>query len=198
MVMRVTFALGGAGATRGQACLKRRVLRVRVRIGLATEDAPGVSARVRAIEAEPDATSQRFDIGLGEARVGADRARCGARGALVDARRERGDVGDEWTPMRSEDLFDAHLLSFGWMRFSRRLRPQKPVRRPRARAATWSNKRFRESWRGSLTRSCPGGCRRPGARRRRRAARAIHVLENPHPQCGERAVCCVDCGMTRV
>src|SRR4051812_22947859 len=117
MVMRVTFALGGAGATRGQACLKRRVLRVRVRIGLATEDAPGVSARVRAIEAEPDATSQRFNIGLGETRVGADRARRGARGALVDARRERGDVGDEWTPMRSEDLFDAHILSFAWMRF---------------------------------------------------------------------------------
>src|SRR4051812_7618136 len=100
MVMRVTFALGGAGATRGQACLKRRVLRVRVRVGLATEDAPGVSARVGAIEAEPDATSQRFNIGLGETRVGADRAR---RGALVDARRERGDVGDEWTQMRSDD-----------------------------------------------------------------------------------------------
>src|SRR3954463_15293415 len=153
MVMRVTLALRGTGATRGQACPERRELRVGVRVGLAAEDAPGVNARVGAIEAEPHAASQRGDIGLGEARVGADRARRGARGALVDARRERGDVGDEWTPMRSEDLFDAHLLSFGWMRFSRRLRPQKPVRRPRARAATWSNKRFRESWRGSLTRS---------------------------------------------
>jgi hypothetical protein len=117
MVMRVALALGGAGATRGQACLERRELRVRVRVGLAAEDAPGVNARVGAIEAEPDAASQRFNIGLGEARVGADRARRGARGALVDARRERGDVGDEWTPMRSEDLFDAHVLSFGWMRF---------------------------------------------------------------------------------
>src|SRR3954467_11456150 len=72
---------------------------------------PGVNARVGAIEAEPDATSQRFNIGLGEARVRADRARRGARGALVDARRERGGVGDEGTPMRSEDLFDAHVLS---------------------------------------------------------------------------------------
>ena len=111
MVMRVTLALGGAGATRGQACLKRRALRVRIRVGLAAEDAPGVNARVGAVEAEPDAASQRFDIGLGEARVGADRARRGARGALVDARRERGDVGDEWAPMRSEDLFDAHVVS---------------------------------------------------------------------------------------
>src|SRR3954463_5415889 len=111
MMMRVTLALGGAGATRGQACLKRRELRVRVRVGLAAEDAPGIYARVGAIEAEPDAASQRFDIGLGEARVGADRARRGARRALVDARRERGDVGDEWTPVCSEDLFDAHILA---------------------------------------------------------------------------------------
>ena len=111
MVMRVTLALGGAGATRGQACLKRRQLRARVRVGLAAEDAPGVNARVGAVEAEPDAASQRFNIGLGEARVGADRARRGARGSLVDARRERGDVGDEWAPMRSEDLFDAHVVS---------------------------------------------------------------------------------------
>src|SRR4051794_39470474 len=117
MVMRVTLALGGAGATRAQACLKRRELRVRIRVGLAAEDAPGVDTRVGAVEAEPDAASQRFNIGLGEARVGADRARRGARAALVDARRERGDIGDEWTPMRSEDLFDAHVLSFGWMRF---------------------------------------------------------------------------------
>src|SRR3954463_10208893 len=116
MVMRVTLALLGARATRGQACLKRRELRVRVRVGLAAEDAPGIYARVGAIEAEPDAASQRFNIGLGEARVGADRARRGARGALVDARREYGDIGDEWTPMRSEDLFDAHVLSFGSMR----------------------------------------------------------------------------------
>ena len=71
MVMRVTLALGGAGATRGQACLKRRALRVRIRVGLAAEDAPGVNARVGAVEAEPDAASQRFNIGLGEARVGA-------------------------------------------------------------------------------------------------------------------------------
>ena len=119
MVMRVTLALGGAGATRGQACLERRELRVRVRVGLAAEDAPGVDARVGAVEAEPDAAGQRFNIGLGEARVGADRARRGARGALVDARRERGDVGDEWTSMRSEDLFDAHIVSFGWIRRSR-------------------------------------------------------------------------------
>ena len=95
MVMRVTLALGGASATRRQACLKRRQLRTRIRVGLAAEDAPGVNARVSAIEAEPDAASQRFNIGLGEARVGADRARRGARGALVDARRERGDVRDE-------------------------------------------------------------------------------------------------------
>jgi hypothetical protein len=115
MVMRVTLALGGAGATCGQACHERRALRVRVRVGLAAEDAPGVNARVGAIQAEPDAASQRFDIGLGEARVRADRARRGARGALVDARRERGDIGDERTPMRSEDLFDAHGFSFGWM-----------------------------------------------------------------------------------
>ena len=117
MVMRVTLALGGAGATRGQACLERRELRVRVRLGLAAEDAPGVNARVGAIEAEPYAACQLGDIGLGEARVGADRARRRAGGALVDARRERGDVGDEWTPMRSEDLFDAQVLSFRWMCF---------------------------------------------------------------------------------
>src|SRR3954467_1492668 len=116
MVVRVTLALGGAGATRRQACLERRTLRVRIRVGLAAEDAPGVNAGVGAVEAEPDAASQRFDIRLGEARVGADRARRGARGALVDARRERGDVGDEWTPMRCEDLFDAHVRSFAWMR----------------------------------------------------------------------------------
>jgi hypothetical protein len=117
MVMRVTLALRGAGATRGQACLKRRQLRGCVRVGLAAEDAPGVNARVGAVEAEPDAASQLGDIGLGEARVGADRARRGAGGALVDARCQRGDVGDEWTPMRPEDLFDAHVLSFGWVRF---------------------------------------------------------------------------------
>src|SRR3954451_22257268 len=99
MVMRVTLALGGAGATRGQACLERRALRGRIRVGLAAEDAPGVNARVGAVEAEPDAPSQRFNVGLGEARVGADRARRRARRALVDARRERGDVGDERTPM---------------------------------------------------------------------------------------------------
>ena len=117
--MRVTLALGGAGATRGQACLKRGELRVRVGVALAAEDAPGVNARVGAIEAEPDAASQRFDIGLGEARVGADRARRGARGALVDARREHGDVGDGWPRMRPQDLFDAHGPSFGWTLFFR-------------------------------------------------------------------------------
>ena len=117
MVMRVTLALRGAGATRGQACLERRELRIRVRVGLAAEDAPSVNARVGAIEAEPDAASQRFNIGLGEAGVGADRARRRARAALVDARRECGDVGDERMSMRSEDSFDAHVLSFGWMRF---------------------------------------------------------------------------------
>src|SRR4051794_34123619 len=119
MVMRVTLTLGGAGATRGQACLNRRELRGRARVGLPAEHASGVNARVGAIEAPPDAASQRFNIGLGEARVGADRARRRARGALVDAGRERGDVGDEWTPMRSEDLFDAHVLSFRWTRFFR-------------------------------------------------------------------------------
>src|SRR3954463_3855015 len=113
MGMRVTLALGGAAATRGQARLKRRELHVRVRVGLTAEDAPGVNARVGAVEAKPDAASQFGDIGLGEARVGADRARRRARGALVDARRKRGNVGDEWTPMRSEDLFDAHVFSFG-------------------------------------------------------------------------------------
>ena len=46
--------------------------------------------------------------------VGADRARRRALGALVDARREHGDVGDGWPQMRSEDLFDAHGPSFGW------------------------------------------------------------------------------------
>src|SRR4051812_48179757 len=117
MVMGVTLALRGARATRGQACLERRKLHVRVGVGLAAEDAAGVNARVGAIEAEPDAASQRFNIGLGEARVGADHARCGARDARVDARRERGDVGDDWRPMRSQDLFDAHVLSPGWMRF---------------------------------------------------------------------------------
>src|SRR3954468_1579573 len=121
MVMRVTLALRGAGATRGQARLERRELRVSVRVGLAAEDAPGVNARVGAIEAEPHAASQLGDIGLGETRVGADRARRRARGALVDARRERSDVGDEWTPMRSEDLFDAHTFTFGWTTSSRRL-----------------------------------------------------------------------------
>src|SRR4051794_1751797 len=122
MVMGVTLALRGARATRGQACLQRRELRVRVRVGLAAEDAAGVNACVGAIEAEPDAGSQRFNIGLGEARVGADRARRRARGALVDAGRERGDVGDEWTPMRAEDLSDTHVLSFRWTRFFRRSR----------------------------------------------------------------------------
>src|SRR4051795_10266035 len=165
MVMRVTLALRGAGATRGQACLERRELRVRVRVGLAAEDVPGVNARVGAIKAEPHAARQLGDIGLGEARVSADRARRRARGALVDARRERGDVGDEWTPMRSEDLLDAHVLSLGWMRFfptiaapaqmtidtaiapSRDARgratapgPQSPLPRPSARAAIWSDK----------------------------------------------------------
>jgi hypothetical protein len=109
MVMGVTLALGGARPTRGQACLECRELRVRVGVALAAEDAPGVNARVGAVQAEPDAASQLGDIGLGEARVGADRARRRARGALVDARRERGDVGDEWTPVRAEDLFDALL-----------------------------------------------------------------------------------------
>src|SRR3954451_9903693 len=110
MVMRVTLALRGAGATRGQACIKRRELRVRVRVGLAAEDAASVTAPVGAVEPQPEPASQLGDIGLGEARVGADRARRRARGALVDARRERGDVGDQWTPMRCEDLFDAHAL----------------------------------------------------------------------------------------
>src|SRR4051812_28637919 len=164
MVMRVTLALVRAGARRSQACRERRQLRVRVRVGLAAEDAPGANARVGAIEAEPDAASQRFNVGLGEARVGADRARRGARGALVDARRERGDVGDEWTPMGPEDLFDAHALSFGWLQFFQRIAapgqitiatgpmpyprwpslrdfaPQKPLPRRRARAAISSNK----------------------------------------------------------
>ena len=72
MVMRVTLALRGAGATRGQACLERRELRVRVTVGLAAEDAPGVNARVGAIKAEPHAASQLGDIGLREARVSAD------------------------------------------------------------------------------------------------------------------------------
>src|SRR3954447_18482295 len=117
MVMCVTLALRGAGATRGQACLERRDLRVRVGVGLATEDAPGINARVGAIEAEPYAASQLGDIGLGEARVGADRARRRARGALVDARREGGDVGDEWPGMLPEVLFDAQFLSFSWIRF---------------------------------------------------------------------------------
>ena len=93
MVMRVTLALGGAGATRGQACLQRRELRVRVRVGLAAEDAPGVNARVGAIEAEPDAASQRFDIGLGEARVRADGAGRLADAALVQASREYASIG---------------------------------------------------------------------------------------------------------
>src|SRR3954453_16876854 len=131
MVMRVTLALGGAGATRNQACLERRELRVRVRVGLAAEDAPGVNARVGAIEAEADAANQRFNVGLREARVGTDRACRGALGALVDTGRERGDVGDEWTPMRSEDLFDAHVSPLGGCASSRRSRP--PMRIPRGR-----------------------------------------------------------------
>src|SRR3954471_7190128 len=53
VVVRVTLALGGAGATRRQACLERRTLRVRIRVALAAEDAPGANARVGAVEAEP-------------------------------------------------------------------------------------------------------------------------------------------------
>jgi hypothetical protein len=61
MVIRATLALGGAGATRGHACLERRELRVRI----------------------------------------------------------SGDGGDAWTPLCSEDLFDAHVLSFGCASSSR-------------------------------------------------------------------------------
>ena len=95
MVMGMTLALRGAGATRRQTRLQRRQLRVRVRVGLTANDAPGVDAGVGAVEAEPDAASQRGDVWLGEAGVGADRARSRAGRALVDARREHNDLGDE-------------------------------------------------------------------------------------------------------
>jgi hypothetical protein len=70
-------------------------------------------------------------------RVGADRAGRGARGALVDARRERGDFGDERTPMRSEDLFDAHVLSLGWPRRIRDHAGGKTYRRRQRADVAW-------------------------------------------------------------
>jgi DNA-3-methyladenine glycosylase II len=54
-------------------------------VGLAREHAPGRDADVGAVEAEPDGAAQLDGIGLGERRVGADRARRVAVGAGVDA-----------------------------------------------------------------------------------------------------------------
>ena len=63
VVVRVALAFRGAGATGGQARVERPALRVGVGLGLAADDAPGVDARVRAVEAEPDAANQCFDVG---------------------------------------------------------------------------------------------------------------------------------------
>src|SRR4051794_2771286 len=50
VVLGVALAFLGAGAARCQACLQRRPLRIRVRGGLAAEDAPGDHAGVGAVE----------------------------------------------------------------------------------------------------------------------------------------------------
>ena len=91
----MAFALLGTGAARCQAGLERRCLGARVRVGLATEDATGVDAGVGAVETQANAARHRADVVLGEGRVGADRARGGANGALVDATCEHRGIRDE-------------------------------------------------------------------------------------------------------
>src|SRR6478672_1987547 len=83
-------------------------------IRLATEDAHGAGAGVRAVEAEAGAADELADVGLGDARVRADGAGCLAGAALVQASRKHGGVGDQRPRMRFEDLSDAHGLLLRW------------------------------------------------------------------------------------
>jgi len=109
-VVRVALALVGAGTARCQARLQRVQLRWGMRIGLASQDAHGGGARVRAVEAEANATDQVADVVLGRARVRTDRAARLARAALVEASRQHGDIGDQWPRVGSQDVLDAHAL----------------------------------------------------------------------------------------
>ena len=87
MVVGVALALLGRGAACRPARLERGELRARLRVGLATEDPPGVDAGVRAVLAEAGAASHGADIVLAETGVGAHGAGGGALPALVDAPR---------------------------------------------------------------------------------------------------------------
>ena len=67
MVVGVALALVGARTARRHAGLQRVELRRGMGIGLAVEDARGGGARVRTVEAEPDAADQVPDVVLGSA-----------------------------------------------------------------------------------------------------------------------------------
>jgi hypothetical protein len=108
VMLGMAFALLGAYAARRHASLERRCLGARIRVGLATEDATGVDAGVGAVETQAKAARQRADVVLGEGRVGADRARAGAGGALIDATCEHRGICDERAGMGPQDRLYAH------------------------------------------------------------------------------------------
>jgi len=108
VMLGMAFALVGARAAHGDAGLERSRLGARIRVGLATEDATGVDAGVRTVEAQAKAARQRADVVLGKGGVGADRARARAGGALVDATCEHRGLCDERAGMGLQDRLDAH------------------------------------------------------------------------------------------
>ena len=110
MVIRVALALVGAGTARCQARLQRVQLRWGMRIGLASQDAHGAGACVRAIEAEANAADEVADVVLGYACVRTDRAGRLARAALVEASRQHSNIGDQCPRVGSQDVLDAHAL----------------------------------------------------------------------------------------
>src|SRR6185312_7322574 len=88
MVGGVELAFVGAGTARRQTRLEDVQLRWRMGLRLATEDAHGGGACVRAVEAEADAADEFADVGLADARVRADGAGRLAGAALVQTSRK--------------------------------------------------------------------------------------------------------------
>src|SRR4029078_4537216 len=95
MVGGVELAFVGTGTACRQTRLEDVELRWRMGLRLATEDAHGVGACVRAVEAETDAADERADVGLGDARIRADGAGRLACAALVQASRTDCGVGHQ-------------------------------------------------------------------------------------------------------
>jgi hypothetical protein len=112
VVMGVPLALISAGTARCGAGLDGRAHNAEIGLRLARHHAAGGVAQIGAVKTQANAADHVSDVLLGEAGVGASRARPDTVGAVFNAATKRLAIDAGWVWMRRDDLSNTHVDPF--------------------------------------------------------------------------------------